>query len=257
MQLGLTLNQARTYLALTQTGPATAHQLSKNTNTTRQDIYRITPQLQKKGIIEQTLTTPTTYKATPIQQTITTLLQNKNKEQNQLQKKTQTLLNDLKNSQTEKQPQQEENTQFTIIPQKEAIIQKLKEGAKKAQTSIDVVTSPKRFSSAMLELAQLHKKALGRGVKIQIVTQKHTLQHAVLKIMQMLQKNPDFKVRYFPNPPEAIITIIDKKEAFVTMSATAHLKEAAALQSNNPCFVALAQNYFQNKWDKAQKEETS
>ena len=253
MQLGLTLNQARAYFALVRFGVATAKQLSQKSKITRPDIYRVIPQLQEKGVIEKTVSIPTIYKALPIEQVTTMLLQCKDSEQKELQRKAKKLMQDSKNNHAEKEPQQEEY-QFVIIPKKEAVMQKMKEGTQKAQTSIDVVTSRTRFSSAILELAQIHKKALERGVKIRIATEKHAAQDIALKIVQTHQKNPNFKIKYFPNSPEAIVVTIDKKEAYVTMTATANLNEANALWSNNPSFVALVQNYFENKWNNTQEE---
>lgn len=255
MQLGLTLNQARTYLALVQSGPTTAKETSKNTHITRQDIYRVIPELQKTGIVEKQITTPTIYKATPIEQAISILLKHKIAEQKELQRKTEELLHDVKDNHAEIELQ-EEDSQFVIVPGKEIIVQRVKEALQKAQTSVDVVTSQKRFSRAILEFAANHKKALKRGVKIRVATEKHVAEHTALEILRTLQKNPHFEVKYFPGPPEAIVSIIDMKQAMITSSATAHLAGTSALWSNNTSFIALAQNYFENKWNNSLEEKT-
>jgi DNA polymerase III alpha subunit len=53
MDLGLTLLQAKIYLALSKTGKATIKTISKASNSARQDIYRIMPTLQKLGLAEK------------------------------------------------------------------------------------------------------------------------------------------------------------------------------------------------------------
>jgi sugar-specific transcriptional regulator TrmB len=50
--LGLTLCQARVYLALARSGMSTAKTISKVSKVTREDIYRIMPTLQKLGLVE-------------------------------------------------------------------------------------------------------------------------------------------------------------------------------------------------------------
>ncbi|MCW4047841.1 MAG: hypothetical protein NWE99_09855 [Candidatus Bathyarchaeota archaeon] len=50
MGLGLTLLQAKTYLALATLGKADVKMISKASNVARQDIYRVMPVLQKLGL---------------------------------------------------------------------------------------------------------------------------------------------------------------------------------------------------------------
>ena len=85
--LGLTILQARVYLALTHIEKATIKSIAKNANIARQDIYRLTNELQKIGIIEKIISTPAQYKAIPLEDGIKILLQRKNKENSEAQKK--------------------------------------------------------------------------------------------------------------------------------------------------------------------------
>lgn len=87
MNLGLTLLQAKIYLALAQAGKTKIETISKASNIARQDIYRIMPTLQKLGLAEKIVTTPTMYKATPIKEGYYLLLQNKTQEYTELRKK--------------------------------------------------------------------------------------------------------------------------------------------------------------------------
>lgn len=64
MELGLTSLQAKIYLALAQTGNATIRNIAKNSKIARQDVYRIMPSLQKLGLAEQIVVSPTMYKST-------------------------------------------------------------------------------------------------------------------------------------------------------------------------------------------------
>jgi len=68
--LGLTLLQAKTYLALSQLGKATVKTISKTANVARQDVYRVMLALEKLGLAEKIVAKPTMYKATPIKEGI-------------------------------------------------------------------------------------------------------------------------------------------------------------------------------------------
>ena len=97
--LGLTISQAKVYLALVYLGSATAKQLSEVSKIARPDIYRIIPTLQKQGIVETLISRPTSFKAIPSNQTLHTLLKRKATEQNELRRKTEALLSNLEKNQ--------------------------------------------------------------------------------------------------------------------------------------------------------------
>jgi len=245
--LGLTNSQARVYLALVYLGSATAKQLSEESNIAKPDIYRIIPTLQKQGMVETLISRPVSFKAIPANQSLSTLLKRKATEQNELCRKTGCLLSELGKSHIKKGPT--ETIDFAIISGKEAIIQKLKESLLKAQISLCVVTPKSRFSASIGEFANAYRKALKKDVTIRIAAEQHLAHNKALAIVQTLSRDPHFEVKYFTNPPPAIVTIFDSQEAYLTLSATAQLDSTSAIWSNNLGFIALAQAYFENKWN--------
>ena len=137
---------------------------------------------------------------------------------------------------------------FAIIPGKEVIIQKLKESLLKTQISLCVVTSKSRFSASIDEFANAYRKALKKGVKIKIAAEQIAPSKA-LEIVQTLSRDQCFEVKYFKDPPPAIVSIFDAKEAYLTLAATAQLDSTSAILSNNLGFIALAQTYFEKMWN--------
>jgi HTH-type transcriptional regulator, sugar sensing transcriptional regulator len=255
VELGFTISEAKVYLALTQNGTSPISSITEATEIHREHLYQIVNSLEKKGLIEKQIGTPTLYKATPLEAALLILVEHKQEQITELKTKTTKLIQETKiNNQNITQPtlnKQPENHQFIIVPGKENIINKLKGNIQKTQTNIDVVTTPTRFSTSIQEFANDYKQALQRGIKIQICTEKHAPEKAALEILQKLAKNPDFEVKFFPDPTDAIVTIFDKKQAFVITSTTANISEAASLCSTNSSFIALAQNYFECKWNKS------
>ena len=122
-KLGLTLNQARVYLALATQNHLSAREISKNAGITRQKVYRIIPQLLNKGLAIKQLTHPATYKATLPKNALHTLLEQRKRENNQLKTNNQLL------QKLEKQHSNttEQTDTFTIIPSQAHITTKMAE----------------------------------------------------------------------------------------------------------------------------------
>jgi sugar-specific transcriptional regulator TrmB len=244
--LGLTVDQARLYLALLQCGPATARQLASASKIARPDIYRIIPTIEKQGMIEKLMTRPISYQAVPAVSVLPNMIKRKTTEQTLLIKETEELLADLRCN--EAREFQGEETSSVMVYGKDGIVQRLKVSLARASISVCVVTSPERFSDAILEFADEYRKALKKGVKINIATEQPIQRKAALHIMQRFSKNSKFKVKFASSSQPAVVTVIDDKEAFITMAAEAPLPCAAALWSKNPSLVALARSYFESTW---------
>lgn len=245
--LGLTVDQARIYLALLQGGPATARQLASTSKIARPDIYRIIPTVEKQGLVEKLMTKPIIYQAVSAALVLPIMVKHKTTEQKVLAKQTEELLNDLKCNQVSQD--NEADTDSVMVYGKDCIVQRLKEAIAKAKLGACVVTSQERFSDAILEFADGYKKALRRGVKIKIAAEENVQRKTTSKKLQHLSKDSNFMVKYFTSSPPAIVSIFDNKEVSITMSTVAQSLGATALWSKNPSLVGLARSYFDNIWN--------
>ncbi|MCW4019121.1 MAG: hypothetical protein NWF00_10680 [Candidatus Bathyarchaeota archaeon] len=87
VNLGLTVLQAKVYLALVTVGTTTGRITAKAANVASQDVYRVLTELQEKGLAEKIIAKPNKYKPTPVQNGISALLKQKIKEYNENEKK--------------------------------------------------------------------------------------------------------------------------------------------------------------------------
>ena len=246
IRLGLTLCQAKVYIALAQSGTSTAKTISKVSMVARPDIYRIMLKLQELGLAEKVIITPTKFKATPIQEVITILMDQKTKETYELRLETKEFLKKFK---TEVKPTiQAEENQFILIPRKKAAINKRKKEIDATKKSIDCLISFKRLESTAKTCIAERKKALERGVKIRVVTEKPENEKSIPKIIQDFNKYPSFRVRYLLDPPSAILTIYDRKELLITTSAKPDRGESPALWSNNPSLLSVINDFYEILW---------
>ncbi len=253
MQLGLTLVQAKAYLALSRLENANIKTISKASNLARQDVYRIMPTLQKIGLVEQIIATPTKYKAVPLKNGISSLLERRAQEHAELQTKTLQLINSLHEDNAQIAPSTtEEEPQFVITSEQSLISRKLIDGATASKTSIDSVGTRESFEALVLHNCQDFKKALKRGVKIRSITEMPPKGKSIPRCVETLKKHPLFEVRLVSPPAPITMTTFDKKEVNICM-AVGDSKAAPSLWSNNPVILALATNYFEEVWNSAFK----
>ena len=74
-QLGLTIRQAEVFIAISKLGQANVKTIAKTAQTDRAEIYRTVPKLQKLGIVKKIITTPISFKAIPLAEALSILLE--------------------------------------------------------------------------------------------------------------------------------------------------------------------------------------
>ncbi len=249
--LGLTILQARVYLALTHIEKATIKSIAKNANIARQDIYRLTNELQKIGIIEKIISTPAQYKAIPLEDGIKILLQRKNKENSEAQKKAIELLQRQKEENINMESQADEN-QFVLVPQNQALTLRQSKAIDATKTSIDSTYSWRRFQEELPNLIKNYKKALSRGVTVRLIIKGPKDEIVWPRPIRHLITNRKFKVRITSYLPIGIIGIYDKQQILIT-TATPDNNIASALWSDNPNLIAIGQEAFEKIWNNTEE----
>ena len=209
------------------------------------------PTLQKRGLVEKIITTPATYQAIPIRDGVSLLLQRRKEEFEGLQKKTSALLEGLQETRpNESAP--DDKTQFAILYDRALLIQKFQKGNTTSTKSIDCSgTWPGvKVLISMCNCRNDHlTKAMHRGVRIRLVTENRGDDTEVDGIIRGMIKNPLFGVRFIPKPMPVKIVLYDGKEVNTSIS-TANDTDVPSLWSNNPNFVRIMQNQFNEMWNR-------
>ena len=252
--LGLTVLQAKVYFALANSGKATIKILAKNTNIARQDIYRLTAELQEIGLIEKILALPNEYRAVTLKEGVALLLQRKNKENFEIRKKADELLQRQKNENI-KNLSKEGKSQFILIPEKTALALKLKKEIESAKKSADVICSWKKFTQGFGLLGAELDDALKRGVTFRFIVEKPSQEQPWSNSAQIFMKKPNFKVRTLRQIPDCIIAIYDDKELLVSISSEGNVTESPAIWANNSGFITVFQEFFDSRWKKSEEQK--
>ena len=246
--LGLTSCQARIYLSLISFGAATVKQISIVSKMAREEVYLVLPKMHSLGLIEKIIERPMKYKAIPVQECISNLLEdrkNKTYELDMLSKELiknyeQTYFNGKSSTQLR---------QFILVPSKQALIRRIKKSVTHAEKSICVLTSCKRLTFACNSLFETIQDAWDRGVKGRAIINIQDGNH--LDVVNGCWSKPSAELRFIPKFPRTVIAMYDKREAYIFTEPDADLTESPALWSNYSSIVSVIDDFFEVLWSTA------
>ena len=250
-RLGLTNSQAKVYLALLEFEKATGKTISKRSKMARQEAYRVLAELQEKGLVEKIIAMPTKFKPIPIKNGISILIERKKNEISKTQKKATSLLQKFKEKKSN--TLEENEIRFSLFSE-QTTVRKKKRKLKAVQRSFDVVTSWRNPHSVLFIDVEEMAEALERGVEIRVIVDKPEEEKLLSDTIERLKKYPNFKIRYLPNVPKALISIYDKEKAWVCTCTRPVRKECPTLRIKNPCLLSILQDHFEIMWLTAMKE---
>ena len=92
-----------------------------------------------------------------------------------------------------------------------------------------------------------------RGVRYRVVIEiPNSIQ--IVKTLKNFINEPNFKVRFISNQPQAELTVIDEKETTVSLVRNAMIREKN-LKTNNSACVEMFKSHFEKVWDQAGEYE--
>jgi predicted transcriptional regulator len=249
--LGLTCVQAKTYIALNQLGEAATEAIAKTAQIARQHVYEPLSALEKIGLVQRILINPPKYKVLPIKEAVNVLKEIQNKRRLELESKIPGLIQYLEsNSATQTQP---EEIRTTLLNGVEAFDYEIGKAIDSSQISIDDLATSELFRHGMFYGGVFHREALKREVQYRHVICEPENEPPTLGD-EDLRKNPLWKVRFCSSPQPFLMTIVDKKKVFILTPPEA-AKDTSCYVSNNPCFLILAQTFYDILWENASTEK--
>lgn len=247
-QLGLTASQAQVYLTLTKLGTATAKTIAAVDRLDRANVYRILSDLQGLNLVEKMLTTPVNFKSLPIKDGIQMLLENRQKEQQEIEANTKELIEKYKKARLEKPL---EDCQFSLIPEDKAILRKIREMNQNCQEYYDLIFNGKAFFEIVDDMKVYFKQLFKKGVTMRFIVYFNEGEK-LYDELSSLPRNKHLSIRYTSTPPSTMLLLCDKKEALINTTTSAHIKETS-LWSNNPVMVSILQEHFNQRWKEAKQ----
>ncbi len=254
IDLGLTAIQAKVYLALAKFGASKIAVLSKLSGVARPDVYRTLTRLYDLGLVLKLVEAPVQFKALPIDEGVKVLLKKKQSEYEKIKHETDLLLGSFKKNQSNGFPA--DSSQFILVPQKEAVINRLRQAINSAQSSVDVVISWKRFMHGIGNIfAEDAKDASKRKVNYRFIVEQAPSEKISKTGKQFWKNYPSYQVRFILQHPDTVFGIYDHKELFVIVDPQSDIPGSPALWTNNQSLLSVLQGYFDMLWQTAKEIE--
>jgi sugar-specific transcriptional regulator TrmB len=255
VHLGLNYSQARVYFALVENGLSTAKEISKISGINRQEIYRIMPKLQNVCLAEKMIDIPTRWRATPLQDGLSFLLENRKKETSELQAKATKLIDFIRENKKRAELQKDE-CQFIMMPGKNAHLKWLKNRLKAALETNDSILTWSDDKTISFYCDNEIKEQLNRGVKTRLVIYVSENEKAIYENDRTFRSNPNYQKAFIFTPPIVLGGVLDKKQLILATEQNNPVQRSEnVLLSNSPFLTALFQNYFEQLWKTARKHE--
>ncbi len=215
------------------------------------DVYRRLEFLNEKGFVEKSLGNPNEYKAIPLKDSVKLLIEAKNKEYTEMQKKVELLLKKRVNHAAIK----ENKYSFSIVPQNEARKQYIFRASDRVKKEWIVYTQIERYPVTVTGYFESHKKAFDRGVKYRVILELNKPTDVIVKFLQETQKqNPGLEIRYTYTNLLVSFGIYDKKEMNFSTEGLKGLADSQVLVTDNPQLVRVVYDYFDLRWKTAMRE---
>ncbi len=249
IHLGLTLNEARVLMALYASENLTAKSVSKASGVAREIVYQIIPKLQKKGLVDELVTTPKTFKAVPLEDALEVLLQQRKQEDKELFAKAKEM---AKKQQLSNLPTKNDDSNITIIAPKKGD-PNWKRDWTNYQDCVDLIMPTHKFLQWPQHFAELSiDGAMKRKVKIRMITEKETQSIIENPPAKYFSQSLADKLKYVEyklveSAPVELV-IFDKKIMYVSTQNEKQMKDMVWLRSNNGFLVEMANNYFDSLW---------
>jgi sugar-specific transcriptional regulator TrmB len=246
--LGLTSLQARVYLALLTSGPLKASAISTISKVARPDVYRNLSKLQKIGLVEEIIRKPVEYRAIPITNGLKLLLEAKTQQYETVKGETRMLL-DTATIEKSNKNKAAEAPHFVLIPKGKTVIEEIRTAIEKAESSVDLVLSWKRFSQGIASVfSESMETAWTKNLKSRFIIESPPESKTGEQLIKFCREKPFCQIKFIPHNPQAIFGIYDGNEIFIVLQSKTDLPGSPALWSNNPSLIGLAKDYFEMLW---------
>jgi sugar-specific transcriptional regulator TrmB len=248
--LGLTLNQARVYLAILKLKKTTVAQLSKFSKVRREDVYRILPTLEKMGLIERLLGKPSKIRATPISDALTFLVAEEKKRFDERLSGMRVTIKRL-SLKDWKQPPPEEESIYILIAEKKAILAKTSGLIRNSRKEVALIADKARIILILSQFSDECKQAIADGAQIRLIFEGDSTDILLKEKVQKLIDGASVHVKFHRKPLNHFI-MSDYTEALITSSAESGLGESPSLWTNNSNLIGVLRTGFEYGWKKAE-----
>jgi sugar-specific transcriptional regulator TrmB len=248
-ELGLTLSQAKVYLALAKSKFLDAQTISINSGVARPDVYRVLNELQRNGFVATIINEPKHFQAISIDECLSMLILRKEQKIAVLKKEAQALIANYNADATDERDCHK--PEFVFIPNKEALFNKAKKQFVDVRECLCLFGERKTLHLCLV-LSEFLMATLRRGIMCRMIIDISEQNPRTLRALRDFIECPTFSLKVLKERVPTGFGIYDKEQIIVGTSEKTLVNKYPCLWSNNRQIVDLFQEYFESMWQKAE-----
>ncbi len=248
---GFTVNQAKVYLSIVQSGKTQVGKISKHTQLHRQDIYKLLPKLEKMGLIIKTIEQPFVIEAVPIDKALDALIA---KEKEKADSRISNLENNLKDvvSAIQKQPENKEDARFRLLTTDEAIRNRRNHTFKKLKHEFMLMASFEHIQTPSVHYKDFFRKIASSYTKTQlIVVSKETEENTKQAIEKIAPTKGKFAAKIISKNTSKNYQIIDNEEIWIATQQKTESGHPCMFWTNDQNIIEVYKDNFKKAWSRA------
>lgn len=248
VDLGLTVLQAKVYIALAKSGTATGRTTAKTAKVAPQDVYRVLSELQEKNLVEKVISKPNKYIPIQIEEGLEILLQRRKKQTTEIENNMSELIKnfpDINDCEIDN-----EKCQLILVPQNEISDKKLRNVFETADTCVDLTSEFKFSMDEAGRSLDVILKGFKRSIKFRELIDVAPGRCQESRAFSILKKNPAYQTRFFCSTFPVRMAIKDRQEVLISLNNAKSYLDTPCLWSSNPCLVQVIQQWYDTIWEK-------
>jgi sugar-specific transcriptional regulator TrmB len=247
VDLGLTSTQAKVYSALVDSGIFTISEISKKANVARPELYRTLSALEQLGLVERIIQKPMAYKAIPMKNGVSLLLERKRQQYGRVRAEAR-LLEDKPRGKSDIITNPKSIRQFILI-HKGSAINRIITAIQNAKESVAFVLSWKKFVQLVTgTFSEALEEAWMKNVKTRFIVEKTPDSKTAEQILLHCENKPSCEIKLVCFFPNTNFMLLDQKELLMMIRPEDYFRKNTILWSNNPSIVSLAKDHFEMLW---------
>jgi sugar-specific transcriptional regulator TrmB len=248
---GFTVNQAKVYLSIIKFGANNVGRISKQTQLHRQDIYKILPKLEKKGLITKTINKPFLIEAIPVEKSLDNLIERERKKANE---KISYLENNLKDIIASLQERAEKNenpeAHFTLLTTDDAIENRAGLSFRKVKKEVNLFTNLELLNMPIMryyvEFLQSLKENNSKGLLL--VTSQDSPALVRQSVEKIAPYKGNFTAKLIDKKMFRQYQIIDRKEVWIAVQQKTETGFPCMLCTNDQNIIDVYSEHFRRQW---------
>ena len=253
---GLSINQAKVYLSVARSKIATVDTISRETRLYRQDVYKIMPILEKKGLVVKIIDRPTKFESLPIEKAIDALISKERKTAEDRLSRLESISEKLKSKVVSWQKENQKTKvepKFRLLVNDSEIRNVFDLSFENVKEELNLVTTPELapYITRILNerIGLLAKKRIKTRIIVDNPSGDFKKAKKIVQGLQSIDSKLFLLIKQLPGTFFPPYRVFDDKEAWIMISKETETGHPCFLWTNAPNVIKFYKESFEKAWN--------